>query len=137
MKKLIKKRSDGVNETIRYNQWGQALGQEGTHLASMVGSLARKYIPINIDNWAQVPEEKKTFIWKIVLEIVFSIVPKMFISFVISLFSLHATIEVDPKVKKKILFDASKCWRNFKTNLTRDLVTKYKDDFPDLLKHPP
>ena len=62
MKNLIKKRSDGVKETIRYNQWGQALGQEGTHLASTVESLARKYMQINIDNWAQVPEEKKTFI---------------------------------------------------------------------------
>ena len=61
MKKLIKKkkRSDGVKETIKYNQWGQALGEKGNHLASMVGSLARKTIPINIDNWAQVSDEKK------------------------------------------------------------------------------
>ena len=40
MKKLIKKRSDGIKEAIRYNKWGQALGDEGNHLASMVGSLA-------------------------------------------------------------------------------------------------
>ena len=62
MKNLIKKRSDGVKETIRYNQWGQALGQEGTHLAS-----TRKYVSINIDHWTQVPEEKKPFIWEIIL----------------------------------------------------------------------
>ena len=54
MKQLIKKSSDGVKKTIRYNQQGQALGEEGTHLASMVGSLARKIVSINIDNWAQV-----------------------------------------------------------------------------------
>ena len=33
--------------------------------------------------------------------------------------------------------DAGRYWRKFKTNLTRDLVMKYKDDFPNLLKHPP
>ena len=52
MKKLIKKRSDGVEETIRYNMCRQALGQEGTHLTSTVESLAQKYVPINIDHWA-------------------------------------------------------------------------------------
>ena len=67
MKKLIKKRSDEVKETIRYNQWGQTLGEEGNHLASTVGSLVQKYVPINIDHWAQVLEEKKTWIWKNVL----------------------------------------------------------------------
>ena len=36
MKKLIKKISDGVKEIIRFNQWGQTLGQEANHLASMV-----------------------------------------------------------------------------------------------------
>ena len=30
MKKLIKARSDAVKEMIRYNQWGQALDQEGS-----------------------------------------------------------------------------------------------------------
>ena len=52
-------------------------------------------------------------------------------------FLLHATFEVDPKEKKKILSDVGKYWRNFKTNLTRNLVIKYKDDFPDLLKRSP
>ena len=64
MKKLVKKRSDGIKEAIRYNKWGQALGDEGNHLASMVGSLARMTIPIDIDNWAQVPDEKKIAIWE-------------------------------------------------------------------------
>ena len=62
MKKLIKKRSDGVKETIRYNQWEQALGQEENQVASTVGNSVRKYVPINIDYWAQVPEEEKTLI---------------------------------------------------------------------------
>ena len=61
----------------------------------------------------------------------------MFVSFLISTFLLQATFEVDQKAKKKILSDAGRYWRNFKTNLTRDLVMKYKDNFPDLLKHPP
>ena len=67
MKKLIKKRSDGIKETIKYNQWGQALGKEGNHLVSMVRSLARKYVPINIDHWTQVPEEKKNLMCETVL----------------------------------------------------------------------
>ena len=50
---------------------------------------------------------------------------------------LQATFEIDHKAKKKILFDATKYWKNFKTNLTRQLVMKYKDDFPELLEHPP
>ena len=74
MKKLIKKKkSDAVKETIKYNQWGQALGEEGNHLASMVGSLARKTVPINIDNWAQVPDKKKNKIWETVLVRVLSV----------------------------------------------------------------
>ena len=72
-----------------------------------------------------------------VLSVVFSTIPKMFVSFVISTFLLQATFEVDPKNKKKIQSDASRYWRNFKTNLTGDLVMKCKDDFPNLLKHPP
>ena len=44
---------------------------------------------------------------------------------------------MDPKSKKKILQDAGKYWRNFKTNLTRELVMKYKDDFLELLQRPP
>ena len=44
---------------------------------------------------------------------------------------------MDPKEKKKNLFDASRYWRNIKTNLTRVLVMKYKDNFPNLLIHPP
>ena len=44
---------------------------------------------------------------------------------------------MDPKAKKKVLQDAGKYWRNFKTNLTRELVMKYKDDFPELLQRPP
>ena len=60
--KVDQEKSDGVKNIIRYNKWGQTLGQEGNHLASTVRSLARKYVPINIDHWAQVPEEKKTFI---------------------------------------------------------------------------
>ena len=67
MKKLIKKRRDEVKEIIRYNQWGQTLGQEGNHLASTVRSLARIYVPINIDHWAEVLEEKKIFIWETVI----------------------------------------------------------------------
>ena len=39
--------------------------------------------------------------------------------------------------KRKFFFDASKYWRNFKTNLTRYLIMKYIDIFPELLKHPP
>ena len=77
MKKLINKRSDKVKEIIRYNQWGQALGHEGNHLAIKVRSLARKYVPINIDHWAQVLEEKKTFIWETVIERL-SILNKLF-----------------------------------------------------------
>ena len=93
MKKLIKKkRSDGVKETITYNQWEQALGQKGTHLVSTVESLARKYMPINIDHWAQVPKEKKTSIWETilvrVLSVVFSTICKMFVSFLIYAFLL-------------------------------------------------
>ena len=60
MKKLIKKWSDGIKEATGYNQWGQALGYESNHLASMVGSLARMTIPIDIDNWGQVPDNKST-----------------------------------------------------------------------------
>ena len=44
---------------------------------------------------------------------------------------------MDPKAKKKVLQDAGKYWRNFKTNLTRELVMKYKDDFPELLQRLP
>ena len=50
MKKLIKKKNDEIKESIKYNQQGQVLGGEGNHLACMVGSLARKTIPIDIDN---------------------------------------------------------------------------------------
>ena len=98
-------------------------------------------MPINIDNWAQVPEGKKNFIWETVLVrvqlVIFNIIRKMFISFLISAFLLQATFEVDPKAKKKILSNAGRYWRNFKTNLTRDLVIKYKNDFLYLLKRPP
>ena len=62
MKMLIKRRSYGVKETIRYNQSGQALGQEGSHLASKVRNLARKHVPININHGAQVSKKKKTLI---------------------------------------------------------------------------
>ena len=78
----------------------------------MMGSLARKTMPINIDNWAQVPEDKKNFIWNTVLvrvlSVVFSTIHKMFVLFLISAFLLHATFEVDPKAKKKILSDAGR-----------------------------
>ena len=49
---------------------------------------------------------------------------------------LQATFKVDYKVKKKILYDVVRYWRTFKTNLTRELVMKNKDDFPELLQHP-
>ena len=39
--------------------------------------------------------------------------------------------------RKKILSDVASYWRNFKTNLTRELVMKYKDDFPKFLEHSP
>ena len=67
----------------------------------------------------------------------FSIICKIFVSFLIFSFLLQATFEVHTKAKTKILSDASRYWRNFKTNLTRDLIMKYKDTFLELLKYPP
>ena len=66
MKKLIKKQSDGIKEAIRYNQWGQALGDEGNHLASMVESLARTTILIDIDNLGEILDNNKNAIWETV-----------------------------------------------------------------------
>ena len=74
MKKLIKKRSDGIKESIKYNQWGKALGEEGNHFASMVGSLARNTIPIDIDNYGQVSYAKKNSIWETVQVRVLSVI---------------------------------------------------------------
>ena len=60
----------------------------------------------------------------------------MQVSILIFVFLLQVIFETDHKAQKKILSDAARYWRNFKTNLTRELVMKYKDDFPKLLQHP-
>ena len=45
--------------------------------------------------------------------------------------------DVDQKAFKILLHSAGNKWRQFKSTLWRNHIKPYKDDNPDMLKHPP
>lgn len=51
MLKVKRARSNGLVQTVKWNDRGQSIGKESTKLAFFIGDYARRNIPITCDDW--------------------------------------------------------------------------------------
>jgi len=49
---------------VEFNEKNQPIGKFEKKLMSYLGSVARHYVPIDILDWREVPEELKNMIWE-------------------------------------------------------------------------
>ena len=64
MNKLVVQRVQGVKQSVKFNEYGQPVGQKASELQSFIGVLAREKVNINYHSWKQVPNEVKNMIWE-------------------------------------------------------------------------
>ena len=60
---VFKARSEGRNYEVEYNRFGRAMGKGGIKMNSTIGLLSRTTLPLDIDNWKQMPKDKKETLW--------------------------------------------------------------------------
>ena len=60
---VFKARSEGCNYEVEYNRFGRAMGKGGIKMNSTIGLLSRTTLPLDIDNWKQMPKDKKETLW--------------------------------------------------------------------------
>ena len=53
-----------VRERVDYNIMGDPYDPGSVKLSSYVGALVREHVPVHIDTWKNVGQDKKTFPWK-------------------------------------------------------------------------
>ncbi|XP_042373414.1 uncharacterized protein LOC121967329 [Zingiber officinale] len=85
MNKLVVQRVQGVKQSVKFNEYGQPVGQKASELQSFIGVLARKKVNINYHSWKQVPNEVKNMIWE----------------------SVNLTYQLDPKWRNGCLSSAN------------------------------
>ena len=64
MNKLVVQRIHGVKQSVKFNEYGQPVGEKASELQSFIGVLAREKVNINYNSWKQVPNEVKNMIWE-------------------------------------------------------------------------
>ncbi|XP_074573663.1 uncharacterized protein LOC141830081 [Curcuma longa] len=114
MNKLAVQRVQGVKQSVRFNEYGQPVGQKASELQSFIGVLAREKVNINYHSWKQVPDEVKNMIWE----------------------SVNLTYKMDPKWRNGCLSSANAKWRQYKTHLTRTFIRPNRNN-PKLLNKVP
>ncbi|KAM6542495.1 hypothetical protein CsatB_006942 [Cannabis sativa] len=114
---FIKERRDSLGMKIEYNHYGRQEIEKGagTEIESFIDVSTRRHVPLNYNKWKDVPYKHKYIVWK----------------------EIQSLLDVNLTTKKKVLKEAGEQWRNWKTNLTRDLIDKYKDVASELLTYPP
>ena len=60
---VFKARSDGRNYEVEYNRFGRAMGKGEIKMNSTIGLLSRTTLPLDINNWKQMPKDKKETLW--------------------------------------------------------------------------
>ena len=66
MPDLVKSRAEGKKRTVMFNSNGHPLGEAGKKLQSFLGSLARRNVPIDIQDWKHVPVATKKNLWDMI-----------------------------------------------------------------------
>ena len=54
-------------QTVEWNEVGQPIGKASVRFSTALGVLVRQYIPINVDNWKKVDDQKKNELWTLLL----------------------------------------------------------------------
>ena len=68
MANLVRERAEGKKRTVMFNANGHPVGDSGIKLQSFLGTLARSNIPIDIQNWKNVPDAIKNNLWDEIME---------------------------------------------------------------------
>ena len=56
---------------VEFTEFGEPCGEGSVKLCSYLGPLVREHVPVVIDDWRKIGEERKTVLWKSVKVIVF------------------------------------------------------------------
>ena len=62
--KIIADKIKGIKRHLRFNNRGQSIGTPNRELQCYLGMQAKTMVPINIDNWREVPKPILESLWK-------------------------------------------------------------------------
>ncbi|KAA0035426.1 uncharacterized protein E5676_scaffold862G00180 [Cucumis melo var. makuwa] len=110
MKEITRARSEGRRLVIKYNEFGQPIGQNVTKLKSFIGTTVRFHVLITYFDWPMVPKEINDKIYELI----------------------EVEFVVDPRSKKSLIQNAGVCFRQFKYRLTTTYVLPFKDSVEKL-----
>ncbi|KAM2554568.1 hypothetical protein TB2_018676 [Malus domestica] len=106
--------STGKKLIVQYNSKGKPYGKVASELASYIGVVTRRTVPISVEGWPKVEKDLKNKIWE----------------------AIDMAFVLAPKSRKTVLSAASNRWRQFKCDLTTKYIMPFKDD-AEALKNPP
>ena len=108
---------DGERFHISLDSNALPIGDHRAHLASYLGTLARKgnLAPLTYSDWRTIPSQNKDDMWKLV----------------------QSKFVIDPIGKKFVLASIGDKWRNFKARLKRKYYYPYVNNREILKKTPP
>jgi len=64
---------------VDFTKLGEPCGLGSVKLSSYIGSLAREHVPIIIEDWRKIGEERKTVLWKSV-QVILSYIVSIFVA---------------------------------------------------------
>jgi len=64
---------------VDFTELGEPCGLGSVKLSSYIGSLAREHVPIIIEDWRKIGEERKTVLWKSV-QVILSYIVSIFVA---------------------------------------------------------
>ena len=62
--KLVRQRAHGIRKDIKFNKFGQPIGDFASEMQSYIGILAQEKVRISYKSWKQVPSGVKDLIWE-------------------------------------------------------------------------
>ncbi|KAH6783363.1 hypothetical protein C2S52_008322 [Perilla frutescens var. hirtella] len=112
--RLIVQKSKEIIKNVNFNKLSQPIGPEGAELQSYIGILTRRHIKVSFEQWKDVPDESKDFIWD----------------------SVKLVFNVDDNWKKKCLCLTNTKWRQWKSSLYTKYIVPFEGT-PEIVYNPP
>ncbi|XP_062077886.1 uncharacterized protein LOC133782573 [Humulus lupulus] len=112
--KIIADKIKGIKRHLRFNSRGQSIGTPNRELQCYLGMQAKSMVPIDIDNWREVPKSILDSLWK----------------------DVNLAFHLDENMRNNIIGSVGNKWRQFKCNLNKKFIVPYLND-PSLLEAKP